>query len=437
MSTMKHVFFGGIGFCITFATLLVVVIGFGNHATAIEKSTDGEKNEGPAHNFPPTAFDYAKLVEPQLGVPPKIDLSAGVELPLYVDGVQSQGELGYSCDNPSRIGKGCVSGSVVQRYEGQTAEGEPLPDVVWVSFGRNASTVHRGKTYVLGSVQMIGYDMETGATAFFESSDAIDPWADVDPETHRLQGEMPWIDNPEEFNKAFRTPGMIQCVECHQNDPFIHNDFIDAAKLPGTDEPVVPEISTKSMNKEFDLPYYVIGGEEWDMRTIHIEGNKCMDCHRIGMGTVKLFGRYGWEPDDHMPPNDPGSLAEDFQELVDCWENGPENTPGCDWVIPPTGEDLGRVVGDDYAHKARFNIPGNEALAAPGILGGGKSSKKDRNDKEAKGKSTLNKTKSSKDQGENPFGEMSREELIEAMKAKGMTEKEIAEFLISLDEGKK
>ena len=116
---------------------------------------------------------------------------------------------------------------------------------------------------------MIGYHMVTGATAFFESCDAIDPWADFDPEKKRLVGVMPGIDDPEEFNKAFITPGKVQCVKCHQNDPFIHDSFIDGAKMPGTDETVVPSLSLDDP----DAPYYVIGGENWDMRTMHIEGN--------------------------------------------------------------------------------------------------------------------------------------------------------------------
>ena len=49
----------------------------------------------------------------------------------------------------------------------------------------------------------------SGATAFFESSDSIGPWASVDPETNRLTGVMPWIDDPEAFNRAFRTPGKL------------------------------------------------------------------------------------------------------------------------------------------------------------------------------------------------------------------------------------
>ena len=318
----------------------------------------------PAGGFPKTAFEYAEMVEPQLGVPPRIDLGEGVEVPLYVEGVQMRGTR-KSCDNPSRLGKGCISGSVLQRYEGRTREGEPLPGVVWVAFGRNSSLSYRGKVYVLGSVQMIGYDEWTGATAFFESSDSIDTWADVDPDTHRLSGVMPWIDDPEAFNRAFRTPGKGQCVECHQNDPFIHNSFIDAAKLPGTEEPVVPRIRTRDRDMITDLPYHVLGGGNWDMRTIHIDGNGCLNCHRIGMGTAMLFMRYGWDPNEHMPPKSPGRLSDDWEELLACWRNRPENTPGCDWVVPPSADTLGRIVGGDYPHKAAFNQPGREALNFP------------------------------------------------------------------------
>ena len=318
----------------------------------------------PVNGFPTTAFEYARMVEPELGVPPRIDLGEGVEVALYVDGIQKRGRL-KSCDNPSRLGKGCVSGSVLQRYEGRTRDGKPLPGVVWVSFGRNSSFTYREKVHVLGSVQMIGYHEGTGATAFFESSDVIDPWASVDPETQRLMGAMPWLDDPEAFNQAFRTPGKLQCVQCHQNDPFIHNSFIDAAKMPDTDEVVVPRIRTRDREMALDLPYYVIGGENWDMRTIHIEGNGCLDCHRIGMGTAKLFMRYGWYPNEHMPPKNPGSLSQEWEALLECWENSPENTPGCDWVIPPTGDSYGRVVGDDHPYKAVFNQPGHEALSQP------------------------------------------------------------------------
>lgn len=305
-------------------------------------------------NFPKRAHEYAKMVEPYLGVPPRIDLSESVEIPLFVHGERKYGNLGRNCDNYSMLGKDTVSGSVLQRYEGRAADGTPLPDVVWVSFGRNST---RDPARILGSVQMIGYNKETGATAFFESCDAIAPWVTLDKDTLRMRGVMPWIDEPEEFDRAFLPPDPLrpQCVECHQSDPFITNSFINAAKIPGTDESVVPVLDE-------DSPFFVIGGEQWDMRTIHIEGNGCLQCHRVGMSTVEMFMANGWDPNKHMPPNNPGSMAKDFQQLMDAWRGGVASVPGATWVIPPSSvppeiRAENTPVGDDYPNKAKFNAP--------------------------------------------------------------------------------
>ena len=84
----------------------------------------------------------------------------------------------------------------------------------------------------------------------------------------------------------------------------------------------------------------------------------------MGMKTVEEFMGDHWHPNDHMPPREPGSMAEDFQEILDCWVNGPDATPGCDWVIPPAGECPGQVVGEDYPYKSPFNQPKLEDLQA-------------------------------------------------------------------------
>lgn len=310
------------------------------------------KKSKKAHNFPDTAYQYAKLIEPELGVPPIVDLEKSIQIPLYKNGKQVFGVFGVGdIDNPTRLGKETFSGSTLQRYLGKTANGAILPDVVWVSFGRNNSP---SPNHVIGSVQMIGYNQKTGATAFFESNGSnLLPWIRIEEKTLRIRGVMPGIDNPEEFNKAYVTPGSIQCVECHQNDPFIHNDFIDAAKLPGKKTPVVPE-------NDDEAPYYVIGGENWDMRTIYIKENACFDCHRIGMKTLELFVQNGWDPNEHMPPRKPGSLKEDYQELLTAWIKGPENIPGAEWIIPPGNGKPAQIVGDEYPNKAYFNRPNSK-----------------------------------------------------------------------------
>ncbi len=319
-------------------------------ACAGQESVRGpEQSAVPETGFPATASEYAKMAESELGVPPKVDLSECIEIPLYVNGVQNYGNLGRDCDNPTYLGKNTVSGSTLQRYEGRTAAGKPLPDVVWVVFGRNSSL---SPDKVLGSVQMIGYNRKSGATAFFESSDRIDPWVKLDKETWRMRGVMPWIDRPDEFNRAFRPPpvGAPQCVQCHQADPFITSPFINAAKIPGTGETVVPILDRNA-------PYFVIGGDHWDMRTIHIPGNKCLDCHRAGMSTMDIFMLNGWDPNKHMPPQDPGSLEADLKVLLEAWQKGPASVAGAEWIIPAARGEASKVVGDDYPHKATFNDP--------------------------------------------------------------------------------
>jgi hypothetical protein len=338
------------------------------------------RNDGAPHRFPDTAYEYAKLIEPDLGVPPKVDLGEGVEVITYVDGEPVTGKTDREiCDNPTQIGGDCISGSSVQRHEGRTAEGEPLPNVIWASFGRHANFTFPNGYFLQGSVQMIGHNRKTGATAFFESSDAIHPWAHTEPETNRMLGVMPGIDEPEEFNRAYQAPGEVQCIMCHQNDPFIHSFFIDAAKMPGSKRPVIPQLKKAGRNIESHLPYYVIGGEDWDMRTLHIEGNECLDCHRVGMSTIDLYMSFeigDWAPNEHMPPYDPGSLREHFDELMNCWENGPENTPGCDWIIPRAGDTPGRVVGDEYPFKESFNKPGKFRRIQEAVKEAGKEGRK-------------------------------------------------------------
>ena len=299
-------------------------------------------------NFPREAFDYAKMVEPELGVPPKVDLSQSVEIPLFVNGERAYGNLGQKLDNPSRLGKETVSGSTLQRYEGRTAAGKPLPDVVWVSFSRNST---RNPQQVMGSVQMIGYNRVTGATAFFESSDKIEPWVTLDNGTLRMRGVLPWIDKPEEFNKAFvpPRPDRPQCVSCHQADPFITNSFINAAKLPGTNQSVVPVLDQNS-------PFYVLGGENWDMRTIHIEGNGCFNCHRVGMSTMEMFNATGWDANKHMPPQDPGSMKQDLENLLKVWRSGPDEKSSY-WIVPPQRKNARLRVDEKYPYKAMFNQP--------------------------------------------------------------------------------
>jgi hypothetical protein len=311
--------------------------------------------------FPNTGREYAAMCEPHLGVPPAFEMSDGVTIPTTVDGVEQALPVpNHGCDGPSLQSGICQPGSTIMRFTGRTRDGVELPEVVWAVFSRNEGGF--GSPHVSLGIQMIGYNMETGATGFFKGAPYITSLDASDPDNYPAKGFVPSSDDPA-FDDFFFPPKGFQCVECHQNDPFVHNPYIDAARLPSNPkEPVLPRIATKSRIMEFDLPYYVIGAPHWDMRTIHIEGNKCLNCHRIGMRTLEDFIDDGWNPNNHMPPKNPGSLRGDFEQLLDCWDNGPENTPGCDWIVPPAGDAMGRVVGDDYPYKNKFNQPNKNLI---------------------------------------------------------------------------
>lgn len=284
-----------------------------------------------APTMPSTATSYADLCSRLLGEVPTADCGEGVRIPITVNGVEVfERPDDNVCDTVGFKGV-CDPGSTIRRQEGRAIDGSPRPEVVWITFCRS---VHPSfGTGGLGSVQMIGHDQETGATCFFESPDAIgieaqSRWVSLDSDGI-LDGELPGPGDPD-FDEAW-IPPPEPCSECHHNDPFIHNPWIDGAKLPeDPTQSVLPEIATA------DSPYWIVGGPDWDLRTPHIAGNSCTNCHRVGMGSVDIFELVGvLDVNDLMPPDNPGSMSEEFAAIRACWETGPDNATGCEWVNPP------------------------------------------------------------------------------------------------------
>ena len=283
-----------------------------------------------APKMPATASAYAALCSEYLGQMPTADCAQGVRIPVTVNGVEVfESPPDNVCDHTGFKGE-CSPGSTLRRQSGTNLDGTPRPEVMWITFCRaTGADPARG----LGSVQMIGHDIESGATCFFESPDAVGSqaqteWVGLD-ENGRLSGALPGPGDPD-FDRAW-VPPPGPCSTCHHNDPFIHNPWIDGARLPEDPaKPVLPEIATA------DSPYWVVGGPQWDLRTPHIEGNNCTTCHRVGMGTIDIFDSLNvLDVNDTMPPYNPGSEADALEALRRCWMQGVENTPDCEWKNPP------------------------------------------------------------------------------------------------------
>ena len=122
-------------------------------------------------SIPATASEYARLVGPELGVVPTINCGVGVRPPpIHVDGVEVfEDQQRGQCDNPD-FKDSCRVGSRVGRLEGTNANGTARPDVVWAYLCRSQGV--EALAQGVASVQIIGHNTRTGATAFFEAPDA-------------------------------------------------------------------------------------------------------------------------------------------------------------------------------------------------------------------------------------------------------------------------
>ena len=285
-----------------------------------------------------------------LGVPPSVDCGDGVAIPIYVNGEEVfEDQPDGLCDDPDFKGT-CKIGSRVGRLEGIDLNGNIIPEVVWVFFCRSAGQ-ELFEDLGAVSVQMIGYNQENGATCFFESPDAIgnniqSEYLSYD-ENGLLDGTLPGYGTTE-FDQLFHSPTVSgeNCMSCHTSDPFIHDPWIDNAKLP--DDPlqtVVPKYEYDGIN----LPYFAVGGygSQYSNKSIHIEGNDCLSCHRASMQIAyNVFDGLGNVlVNEFMPPYNPGSLAGDYSELIDCYLNSPENTDNCYWIIPSGGNCDSEIIG--------------------------------------------------------------------------------------------
>ena len=151
------------------ALLLAVALGGGQ---AEGQSAEQCIPEGASTQMPRSASAYAAMCQPHLGVAPTVDCSQGDRIRIRQDGQEIFEDPGlHACDDGSLQIGDCMPGSSLQRYEGRNADGTPLPGVAWVSFCRHDGRDDVFNVDIGDSVQMIGYNYETGATCFFESGD--------------------------------------------------------------------------------------------------------------------------------------------------------------------------------------------------------------------------------------------------------------------------
>tara|TARA_Y100000994_G_scaffold47743_1_gene37408 strand:- start:881 stop:2170 length:1290 start_codon:yes stop_codon:yes gene_type:complete len=305
--------------------------------------------------IPYNTTDYANMCIEYVGIPPTVDCGEGIHIPIYINGIEvfEDQEPGV-CDDPDFKGT-CNIGSRVGRVEGIDINGDPMPEVVWVFFCRSAGQELFEQMGIV-SVQMIGYNTQNGATCFFESPDAIgdniqSEYLSYD-ENGFLDGVLPSYGTLD-FDQVFHSPTVssTNCMSCHNSDPFIHDPWLDNAKLPNDpSQTVVPKYEYNGL----DLPYFAVGGygSQFSNASVHIESNNCLNCHRSSMElAINTFDGLGHVlVNEFMPPDNPGSFIDDYNELIDCYINGIENVDDCNWMIPPGGDCDSEIIGLDNSN---------------------------------------------------------------------------------------
>jgi hypothetical protein len=179
------------------------------------------------------------------------------------------------CDAPNVLNGECDPGSRFQVLK-QTA------DVSIVAHCRKKGLAS-GK---YGDIAVIQYNQKDGATCFYQALGNLDHNVTA-PRDGNGPGKFPWKDP--------KDTAAIQCVQCHDNGPFVRSPYLaqlrgePTNRLPGTNPGSGPWDHRFSWNKT--IPYMFIGNDfqSWKAYSLSITGtgSGCLGCHRLGLSSVQ------------------------------------------------------------------------------------------------------------------------------------------------------
>ena len=225
--------------------------------------------------------DHAEVCAESLGPIPGFDCRDGVRIPITIDGEAPDSIEPWMCDNPAMLDSSCNTEARVGRIPGDR------PEVSFVFLCRATSNLGYGysyfgndDSYAFSLIAMIGHNAETGDTCFFETMSS-NP---VVPSPMTAGSEPDLGDQPAET--VWQTPSSVAsggCNTCHSIDPYVHSPWIDSARMPGTDEPVVPFVAGG--------PYHVLGDDfrSWRVEVFDMPNHPCAACHAIGSETCEYL----------------------------------------------------------------------------------------------------------------------------------------------------
>lgn len=211
---------------------------------------------------------YLAACEAELGPLPPLSCSEGTLIPVTHHGeeVGLPSELpNGQCDRPGITG--CATGARISVVYNE--QGTP-----WVLACRS----YDEDPTLYEQLNLIGWDFETGATCFINT-----PHHDVsfDGEDLPRPGSPEDVHGDEPFWYTLDRLGNASCVECHSNDPWLRNPWIEQAGVLPAGNPLGP---FEPIAHDVLLGYDSL----WEMppSLVHPDAAACTTCHRLTPGRV-------------------------------------------------------------------------------------------------------------------------------------------------------
>ncbi len=270
-------------------------------------------------NSPDTISSYAEDCAERLGVIPSFSCfddgkivpvtQAGTEIPANLTASQASryyfganGNQEYSCDRPAHLPLGnfgqCVPYARLGKLAARDAQGKVLKDVDVVFTCRRytprlgpqqyGGQNFDGSTYpIFEDINMIQHNRKTGETCFYQTplSNRDGRRVPSPMEKSLPSGSPSYATSASTFwlkPSGVANNSNMQCIRCHDNDPFIHTPFIDQVKGDGG-KPLVPAMDRSS---DWSGKYSVIGNrgfQYWPQvyALFHDEKPQCTSCHNF------------------------------------------------------------------------------------------------------------------------------------------------------------
>jgi hypothetical protein len=250
---------------------------FGQRAAAQNDQIDSNSS---------ATLQYGKRCAEKLGPLPPFSCLDGKIIPVTVNGREVH-EAVEKCDKPIYLGVGSGGRCKPNARLGRVDSGNPNVDTVFIC--RRYQNVTNSQQPGFSDVAIVQHHRVTGETCFFQALGSEDLYGKRVPPPNEVRvpesvrAEHPDAADANDFWIAPSGMSNIQCVRCHDSDPFIHTPYVDQVFLDAEKKiQMVPEDpfgQYKVIGTEFGTSNWP---ETFAVKSTSAVNGNCTTCHRIG-----------------------------------------------------------------------------------------------------------------------------------------------------------